>query len=55
MLVFIVKRWCFEAFKYVFKTGFIYLIENKKDVIIYSDHNDFYLISGASLFTARFL
>lgn len=29
--------------------------KNKKDVIIYSDHNDFYLISGVSLFTARFL
>lgn len=28
------------------------MIENKKDVIIYSDHKDFYLIPGASLFTA---
>lgn len=31
------------------------MIKNKKDVIIYSDHNDFYLIPGVSLFTARFL
>lgn len=31
------------------------MIKNKKDVIIYYDHNDFYLISGVSLFTARFL
>lgn len=31
------------------------MIKNKKYVIIYSDHNDFYLIPGASLFTARFL
>lgn len=31
------------------------MIKNKKDVIIYSDHKDFYLIPGASLFTARIL
>jgi len=30
------------------------MIKNKKkDVIIYSDHNYFYLISGVSLFTAK--
>lgn len=31
------------------------MIKNKKDVIIYSDHEDFYLIPGGSLFTTRIL
>lgn len=31
------------------------LYRSKKDVIIYSDHSNFYLISGKSLFTDLFL
>lgn len=44
---------CFFFFFFSFKSGFIYTIKN--NVIIYSDHEDVYLIPGATLFTARIL
>lgn len=40
---------CFFFFKVVLYTRL------RTNVIIYSDHEDFYLIPGATLFTARIL